>query len=79
MVYWWGSDSYFNSEPIQIMEVEMMNATFGSAGSFGSRSRSKCIVHNTYTCRRSNFRSKPTPIYGPFHKYELDFYTQVVT
>ena len=49
-----------------------MNAGFGSSGSFGSRVRLKFIGHNTYTDRRRNFRSKPTPIHRPFHKSELN-------
>ena len=68
MVSWWGIDSYLNSKQIQMSDIEIMNAAFGSSGSFGSRFRSKCIVHNIYTGRRSNFCSKPTPINVPVHK-----------
>ena len=50
-----------------------MNAAHGSSRLFRSIFRSKYIVHNTYTGRRSNLRSKPTPIYGPVHKYDLNF------
>ena len=53
---------------IQTCNIKIMNSEYGSSVSFGSRVRSKYIGHNTYTGRRSNFRSKPTPIHGPFHK-----------
>ena len=33
---------------------------------------SKYIGNNTYTGRRSNFRSKPTPIHVSVHKYYLN-------
>ena len=39
-----------------------MNDAYGSSGSFGSRVSSKYIGNNTYTGRRSNLYSKPTPI-----------------
>ena len=51
----------------------MMNSAYGLSGSFGSRVRYKYIEHNTYTGRRSNFCSKPTPIYGPVHKSDLNY------
>ena len=70
MVSWWGTGSYFNSEPIQIGDIEIMTPAYGLSGSFGSRVSSKSIGHTTYTVRRSNFRSKPTPINGPVHKSE---------
>ena len=50
-----------------------MNAAYASSGSFGSRVRLKYIGHNTYIGRRSNFRSKPTTIYGAVHKSYLDY------
>ena len=50
-----------------------MNAAYGSSGSSGSRVRSKYIGYNTYTGRRSNFCSNPTPIHGPVHKYDLNY------
>ena len=49
-------------------DIEIINAAFGSSGYFGTISRSKCIVHNTYTARRRNFHSNPTPIHGLVHK-----------
>ena len=49
-----------------------MTSAYGSSESFGSRVRSKSIRHNTYTVRRSNFRSKQTPIHGPVHKSHLN-------
>ena len=72
MVSWWGIDSYFNNEPIQIGDIEIMTAAYDSSGSFGSRSRSKYILHNTYTSRRSHLRSKTTQIHGPVYKYDLN-------
>ena len=72
MVSWWGIDSYFNIETIQICDIEILISAYGSSGSFESRVRSKSIGHNTYIGRRSNFRSKPTPIHGPVHKYDLN-------
>ena len=53
---------------IQIGDIEIMISVYGSPGSFGSRVSSKSNGHNIYTSRRSNFRSKPTPIHGPFQK-----------
>ena len=50
-----------------------MNAAYGSSLSFGSKVRSKPIGHNTYSYRRINFRSKPTPIHGPVHISDLNY------
>ena len=50
-----------------------MSTEYGSSGSFGSRVRSKYIVHNKFIGRRSNFRSKPTQIYGRVIKYNLNY------
>ena len=50
-----------------------MTSAYGLSGSFGSIVRSKSIGHNTYTGRRIDLCSKPTPIYGPFHKYDLNY------
>ena len=47
MVSWWGTDSYFNNEQIQIGDIEIVTSTYGSSGSFGSRVRSKYIGNNT--------------------------------
>ena len=73
MVSWWVTDTYFNDELIQIGDIEIITAAYGSAGSFVSMVRSKYIKHNTYTYIRSNFRSKPTPIHVPVHKYDLNY------
>ena len=51
----------------------MMISTYGSSSSFGSRVRSKYIGHNSYTGRRSNLRSNPTPIHGPVHKSDFNY------
>ena len=51
MVSWWGIDSYFNIEQIQVHDIENMISEYGSSGSFGSIVRSKYIGHNTYTGR----------------------------
>ena len=72
MVSWWGTYSYLSDEQIQIGGVDIMTSSYGSSGSFGSRVRSKYIGHNTYTGRRSNCRSKPTPIHGLVHKSDLN-------
>ena len=72
MVSWWVIYSYFNIEQIQIGDIEIMISAYGSPGSFGSRVRSKSIVNNTYTGRRSNFHSKPTTFHEPFHKYDFN-------
>ena len=72
MVSWQGTYSYFNNEQNQIGDIESITAVYGSSGSFGSRVRSKYIGHNTYTGRRSNICSKPAPIHGPLHKYDLN-------
>ena len=50
-----------------------MNAAYGSSRSFGKRVRSKYIGYNTYTVRISYFFSKPTQIYEPDHKYDLNY------
>ena len=50
-----------------------MTSVYGTSGLFGSRVRSKYIGHNTYTGRRSNFRSKPTQIPGSVHKSDLNY------
>ena len=50
-----------------------MTAEYGSSGSFGLIARSKYIERNTYTGRRINFCSKPTPIYGPVHKADFNY------
>ena len=63
MVSWWGTNSNFNNEPIQISDAELMNSVYGSLVSFGSIVRSKSIGHNIYTGRRSSFRSEPTSIH----------------
>ena len=68
MVSWWGTDSYFNNELIQIGDIEIMTGAYGPSGSFVSIIRSKYISHNTYKYRRSNLRSKQTPINGTDHK-----------
>ena len=59
MVSLWIRYSYLNNEQIQISDVELMNAAYGSSGSFGSKVRWNSIGHNTYTGRRSNLSSKP--------------------
>ena len=73
MVYWWVLDSYFNNEQITISDVVLMNAEYGSSVSFVSRVRSKNIVHNTYTGRRSNLCSKPRSMHKPVHKYDFNY------
>ena len=50
-----------------------MSSAYGLSGSFKSRTRSKSIGHNTYTGRRNNFRSKPTPIHVLVYKYYLNY------
>ena len=69
MVSWWVRYLYFNNEAIQISDVVFMNAEYGSLVSFRSINRSKFIGHNTYTGKRENFRSEPTPIHGPVNKF----------
>ena len=73
MVSWWGTGSYFNTEQIQIDNIDIINYEYSSSGSFGSIVRSKHVGHNTYTGRRSNFHSKTTPINGPVYKYYLNY------
>ena len=73
MISCWVIDSYFNNEQIQIGDIEIMISAYISSGSFGCRVMYKSIVNNTYTGRRINFRSKPTPINGPVHKSELNY------
>ena len=29
MLSWWGSDSIFNNEQVQIVDIELMNAAYG--------------------------------------------------
>ena len=73
MVSWWGIDSYFNNEPNQISEVELVNDAYGSSGSFLAIVRSKPIGRNTYTGRINSFHSKPTQILVPVHKHDLNY------
>ena len=54
MVSWWGIDSYFNIEQIQIRDIVTMISAYGSSGSFESRVSSKSTGHNINTGRRSN-------------------------
>ena len=54
-------------------DIEMMISATGSSGPFGYRVRYKSILHNTYTGRRSNLRSKPTPIHVPVQKYDFNY------
>ena len=54
---------YFNHEQIQIRGVVLINAAYYLSVFYGSMVRSKSIGNNTYTGRRIDFRSKPTPIY----------------
>ena len=63
MVSWWGIDSYFNIEQIQIRDIEIIISAYGVSGPFGSRVRSKYIGHNTYIGRTINFRSKSTTLH----------------
>ena len=72
--YLGGEDMYnFFNEQVQTSNVELMNSSCDSSGSFGSIGRSKYIVHNTYTDRKIHICSKPTPIHGPFHKSDLNY------
>ena len=73
MVSWWGIDSSFNNERIQISDVQLKNIAYGSLGYFGSRVRSKSIGRTIYTGRRSNFHLKTTPIHIPVHKYYCNY------
>ena len=73
MVSGWGIDSYFNIERIQIRDIEIMISAYGSSGLFGSIVRFKYIGNYTYTVRRSNFRSKLTPIHWLVHKSGLNY------
>ena len=57
----------------KIGDIEIMIFAYGLSGSFGSRVRSKCIGHYTYTGIIVNLRSKPTPIHGPVQKFDLDY------
>ena len=73
MMSLWGIDAYLNYDQIQIGDTEIVTAAYGSFGSFGSIVRSKYIGRNTYTSRRSSFRSKPIPIHGPVHNSDLNY------
>ena len=73
VVSWWGTDSYFNNELIQIGDIEIMTSEYGSSGSFGSMLRSKYIGYNTHISRGIKFSSKTIPIHGPFHKSDLNY------
>ena len=58
MVSWWIRYSYLKKEQIQTRDFLLLNAAYGSSGSFGPRVWSKSNIHNTYTGRISNIRSK---------------------
>ena len=64
--------SYFNIEQIQMSDIEIMISAYGLSGLSGSWVRSKYIIQNTYSGRSNNLRSKPIPIHGPAHKYDLN-------
>ena len=53
-------------------DIEIMTSAYGSSGLFGSIVSFRYIGHNTYTGRRINLCSKPTPIHGPVHKYDFN-------
>ena len=73
MVSRWGIDSHFNIEQNQIGDIEIMISVYSFSGSFGSRVKSKSIGYNTYTVRRIDFSSKPSPIHGPFKNSNLNY------
>ena len=73
MVSQWGTDSHFNNEKIQIVDIDIMTSAHGSSGSFGSGVRPKYIGHNTYIGRRNNFCSKPWQIHGPVYKSHFNY------
>ena len=73
MVSWWVTDSYLNNELIKIGDIEIITSAYGSSGLFRSRVGSKSIGNNTYTGRRSNLRSKPTPIHGKVQKSDFNY------
>ena len=73
MVSWWGIDSYFNIEQIQIGNIDVMISAYGLSGSFGSRIRYKSIGHNTYPCIRGNLRLEPIPFHGTLHKSDPNY------
>ena len=50
-----------------------MTAAYDSSGYFGSKVRSRSIVHNKYSGRTINFSSKPTSIHGPIRKSILNY------
>ena len=52
--------------------IDIMISAYCSSGLFGSRVWTKSIVNNTYTGRKSDLCSKPTPIHGPVHKSDLN-------
>ena len=56
-----------------------MTSLYGSSGSFVSILRSKYIVQNTYSGRRINFHSKPTPIQRPAQNLTWIIHTREVT
>ena len=72
MISWWVTYSYFNNDRVQIVHTKIMTTAYGSLVSFVSRLRSKYIGHNTYIGKIINLCSKPTPIYGPIQKYDLN-------
>ena len=63
-----GRYSYFNTEIIQISDIEIMNDSFCSSGYFESIIMSNFIINNIYKDKSINMRSKPTPIHGTVHK-----------
>ena len=51
---------YFNNEQLQIDEIKIMNAEYGSSLPLLSIDSSKFTGHNTYNSTRRNFHQKPT-------------------
>ena len=56
----------------KLVMLYLRNDVHGSSGSFGSRVRSECIVHNKYTARIRNLSYKPTPKHRAASKSELN-------
>ena len=66
-------DSYFNTEKFKFVILKILFLHMVIQDHFGYRVRSKSIGNTTYTDKRSNLLSKPTPINEPVNKSDLNW------
>ena len=75
MVSWWGRDSYFNDEHIQISVIEIQMLHLVHQDVLDHELGQIFNYHCNFTGRRIRHPSKSTPINGPVHKQKSIFHT----